>query len=169
MYAKRRLSKVGVFFLVWVYCICPYVEAISLNRLYQAVVTIESKELAQRSEAFQRALDDVIVKAAATESVLQEETYQSAREQAEHFISKYTYLDADDQLLLEVGFNEELVNELVSKLKGHLPLGRNRPLTMIWLLHETPEQIRILGGDNGLDIVENLEFLAQKRGLPTFV
>ncbi|OOG25905.1 hypothetical protein B1C78_05925 [Thioalkalivibrio denitrificans] len=156
--------------LVW--CVAACLVAGSLgglaladDRLYEATVTVENRDRPARQAGFERAFEKVLVKLSGDRQVLEDPRVEDLRGQAGRYVQRFRYVDVpDDGVGLEVRFDGAALERLLTD-QG-LPLwGAQRPGVMIWLGAVHDGRRVILGGEEGRSLMEELERVAEARGI----
>lgn len=155
------------------------IEAVEVNDLYQASVTINSRNSTDRAVALKEALAAVMVKVGGNKSVLSNPIIKKSLVDYQLYLNQYRYQlrtppsieplelhqTPPKQLFLLASFNEDKINQLFQQ--ANLAIwGSLRPQVLLWLVNEDGMIRTVMSNstDSNLPVLVN-EFSA-KRGLP---
>lgn len=175
------MFKTLIILLLVISSFLPFtaIEAVEVNDLYQATVTINSRNNTDRAIALKEALAAVMVKVGGNKSVLDNLIIKNSLNDYRIYLNQYRYqLDTtpttkpiidnqiqDKKLLLLASFNEDKINQLFQQ--ANLAIwGSLRPQILLWLVNEDGLIRTIMSNstDSPLPLMVN-DFSAQ-RGLP---
>lgn len=175
------MFKTLIILLLVITSFLPFtaIEAVEVNDLYQATVTINSRNNTDRAIALKEALAAVMVKVGGNKSVLDNLIIKNSLNDYRIYLNQYRYqLDTtpttkpiidnqiqDKKLLLLASFNEDKINQLFQQ--ANLAIwGSLRPQILLWLVNEDGLIRTIMSNstDSPLPLMVN-DFSAQ-RGLP---
>lgn len=139
--------------------------AVEVENLYSAQVMVQSQSSNDRTQALKQALQAVLLKVGGQTSVLTHPQIISQLSRAERFVSQYGYARIDQQLWLNVRFDENKINQIFSA--AALPIwGNLRPQTLLWLIDEQQFSRSIIGENGQEQTVKQVYDFAKQRGLP---
>jgi hypothetical protein len=155
------------------------IEAVEVKDLYQASVTINSRNNTDRAIALKEALSAVMVKVGGNKSVLDNKIIKKSLNDYRLYLNQYRYQlkiihsiksigenqTQTKQLFLLASFNEDKINQLFQQ--ANLAIwGSLRPQVLLWLVDEDGLTRTIISNstDSNLPLIVN-DFSAQ-RGLP---
>ena len=175
------MFKTLIILLLVITSFLPFtaIEAVEVNDLYQATVTINSRNNTDRAIALKEALAAVMVKVGGNKSVLDNLIIKNALNDYRIYLNQYRYhLDTtptikpiidnqtqDKKLLLLANFDEDKINQLFQQ--ANLAIwGSLRPQVLLWLVNEDGLIRTIMSNspDSPLPLMVN-DFSTQ-RGLP---
>jgi uncharacterized protein len=135
------------------------------DRLHEATVPVENRDRPAREEGFRRALGQVLVKLSGDRQVLQDSRIRDLQAQAGRYVQRFRYVEAGEGAVgLEVRFDGAALERLLAE-RGLPVWGSNRPGLMVWLAATHHGERVILGGDEGQELVEALQQVADGRGI----
>ncbi|HID49850.1 MAG TPA: DUF2066 domain-containing protein [Chromatiales bacterium] len=142
-----------------------------VENLYLAEIPVESQDPGLRKEAIGQAMREVLVRVSGQAMILGVPAIDAALSQSTRFVDRYRYqirkLPEGDQLEVRVRFDENAINRLLRE--NRLPVcGRNRPVTLLWLVVDDRKQGRkLISTDSRYDALRaRVERQARQRGLP---
>ncbi|MDX2367066.1 MAG: DUF2066 domain-containing protein [Colwellia sp.] len=175
------MFKILIILLLVITSFLPFraIEAVEVNDLYQASVTINSRNNTDRAIALKEALAAVMVKVGGNKSVLDNKIIKKSLNEHQLYLSQYRYQlntirtmnpiaeaqTQTKQLFLLASFNEDKITKLFQQ--AHLAIwGSLRPQVLLWLVNEDGLTRTIASNsiDSPLPLMVN-NFSAQ-RGLP---
>ncbi|WP_114325955.1 DUF2066 domain-containing protein [Candidatus Colwellia aromaticivorans] len=175
------MFKILILLLLVITSLLPFtaIEAVEVKDLYQASVTINSRNNTDRAIALKEALAAVMVKVGGNKSVLDNKIIKKALIDYQRYLNQYRYQfdtihtikpivdnqTQTKQLFLLASFNEDKINQLFQQ--ANLALwGSLRPQVLLWLVDEDGLVRTIMSNstDSSLPFMVN-NFSAQ-RGLP---
>jgi len=181
------MFKILIFLLLVIASFLPYsaIEAIEVKDLYQASVTLNSRNNTDRAIALKEALAAVMVKVGGNKSVLNNKIIKKSLNNFRLYLNQYRYqlktipaikLTAENQskqLFLLASFNEDKINELFQQ--ANLAIwGSLRPQVLLWLVNEDGLIRTILSNSTDSNLpIANLPILVKdfsaQRGLPIII
>jgi len=175
------MFKTLIFLLFVIASFLPFsaIEAVEVKDLYQASVTIKSRNNTDRAIALKEALAAIMVKVGGNKSVLANKIIKKSLLDYRLYLNQYRYQlktlhtikstgenqAQSKQLFLLASFNEDKINQLFQQ--ANLALwGSLRPQVLLWLVNEDGLTRTIMSNstDSKLAVMVN-DFSAQ-RGLP---
>ncbi len=140
-------------------------SAVEVPNLYMGKVIVTDHSLAQRRQAQQQALLQVLIKVSGNAEIATLPNVSAILKSANKFVEAYRYEPPKPYRLL-VRFDHQSIDHILRKL-GQAIWSRERPLTLIWLVTQTDNDNRqIIYGDENSDAVNIIKQQAFKRGLP---
>ncbi|EWH09983.1 hypothetical protein DS2_10162 [Catenovulum agarivorans DS-2] len=138
-----------------------------MNGLYLGKVAVEGQSYQDRSQAYDQALAQVLVRVTGEQKVLANYNIKQALKQPTEYLVQYSFVQENEQLFLQAQFNEKLINQLVKDAGINL-WGARRPLTLWWLAVENDKGRRIVS-DSDKQIADSINSQAKLRGLPSIL
>lgn len=175
------MFKTLTFLLLVIASFLPFtaIEAIEVKDLYQASVTINSRNNADRAIALKEALAAVMVKVGGNQSVLDNKIIKKSLLNYRLYLNQYRYqLKMIDtikpvienqiqakQLFLLANFNENKINQLFQQ--ANLAIwGSLRPQVLLWLVNEDGLSRKIMSNSTNSDLPSMVNDFSAQRGLP---
>ncbi len=155
------------------------VEAVEVKDLYEASVTINSRNTADRANALKKALSSVMVKVGGKKSVLENKIIKGSLKDYQLYLHQYRYQletkttlelsganqTQSEELFLIASFNEDRINQLFQK--ADLPIwGRLRPQILLWLVDENGFTRSITPSSPATKLPSVVNDFSSERGLP---
>ncbi|MCG6936340.1 MAG: DUF2066 domain-containing protein [Proteobacteria bacterium] len=142
-----------------------------VENLYLAEIPVESQDPEVRKTAIGQGMREVLVRVSGETMILGVPAIDAALDQPKRFVDRYRYqirkLPGGDQLEVWAKFDEKAINKLLRD--NRLPVwGRNRPVTLLWLVVDDRKTGRklISTDSKDSDISTLVEQQARQRGLP---
>jgi len=167
----NRLTVLAAALLwgLWV----PGASAVQVSGLYQTEVSVAGQDLEEQRRALRSALTQVLIKVSGQRGVTGNEGIGAALKDPARYVQQYRYRvvrddtapSAEPGQVLWAKFDRDAVNRLLRE-SGLSVWGRERPAVLIWLAVEEGSRRRLLGGDDGGQLVSALQSRAAERGLP---
>ena len=155
------------------------IEAVEVKDLYQASVTIKSRNNTDKAIALKKALAAVMVKVGGNKSVLGNKIIKDSLNKYQLYLNQYRYHynattiikpKSDNQtptqsLLLIANFNEEKINKLFQQ--ANLAIwGSLRPQVLLWLVNEEGLLRTIMSNSTDSPLPPMVNDFSDQRGLP---
>lgn len=146
--------------------------ALKIDTLYTGRVPVTTQAAAERAQATQQALIQVLVKVSGNDQILNNPQLKArvSSPDADTLIQQYSYITPptgtqNAPYVLEVQFDPTAINQWLRD--AHIAIwGQNRPLIMAWILYESPGHApEILSSDLTNETITLLKQNADKRGL----
>ena len=152
--------------LILLLCLSLGSHAVIVSDLYQVRVPVIDQSTASRQSGIQDALQQVLVKVSGQVESVQSEVVQAAASSAERYVKSFRYSrdEADDGLLLEVLFAQNLIDALLKDAQQPV-WGKSRPLVLLWQGVEDELQRKALNQNSG-PWRARLERAMNERGIP---
>lgn len=142
------------------------VFAIKVTNLYQTNIPVSSQSQDERDQYVEQALIDVLMKVSGSQKV--SEFSSTLKRTAKNLLQEYRYISTSDPhtpYLLQMTFDSKGVNRLL-KAKGMPIWSQNRPLILVWLAYQAPNQaFEVIGEDSLINIPGLLKQNGDRRGL----
>ncbi|GIU51788.1 hypothetical protein TUM4438_42630 [Shewanella sairae] len=141
------------------------VNAAEVTQLDEGVVAVDSRSTALRSQGIKQAFEDVILKNSGTQSALSNEKIKQQLNSASSLMTQYGYFEQDSQLFLKVNFDHKRIINLLRE--AGLPVwGKQRPLTLVWLVNEHNGERDILNDASTVEDRNVFNRESAARGVP---
>ena len=154
------------------------IEAVEVNDLYQASVTIKSRRNTDKAIALKKAFAAVMVKVGGNKSVLDNKIIKDSLNKYQRYLNQYRYhynattlkqknnnQTPTQALLLIASFNEEKINKLFQQ--ANLAIwGSLRPQVLLWLVNEDGLLRTIMSNSTDSDLPPMVNDFSDQRGLP---
>lgn len=146
----------------------PAAQAVVVDGLYEAEVPMPEQSANSRITGITDALRIVLVKLTGDSGVVSRYGMANLFFDAEQHVQQFEYRSRDSagqpQSILWVKFNRSSLDDAL-RLAGVPKWGRERPLTLVWLVAEYPAGRRFVASDDVLAYVEKLNQHARTRGI----
>ncbi len=139
------------------------INAIEVQNLYSAEVAVASQSTSARNQALQDALRAIFIKVGGTE--IDHPLLNQAIKNYNKYVTKYQYIRKNDEILLNVSFDESKINRLF-KDSDLAIWGRLRPQVLVWLVQEDGFERKIISSTSDSPLPNTLDKFSQIRGLP---
>lgn len=152
-------------------------EAVEVKDLYQASVTINSRNNTDRGIALKDALAAVMVKVGGNKSVLNNIMIKKSLNDYRLYLNQYRYQlktihtikpiaeDKTKQLFLLASFNEDKINQLFQQANLEI-WGRLRPQILLWLVNEDGLIRTVMSNSTHSNLPFIVKDFSVQRGLP---
>jgi len=149
-------------------------QASVVEDLYTVELAVADQTTSLRLDAFKQAFRDVIIKVSGSEDALKVPGMARPLKSSARYVHQFRYiLRKDDnaesfdngQLFLRVTFNQDAVESLLRSNNISI-WGKERPSTLLLISYEINKSASIISSDTTPELVDELDVLAQKRGLP---
>lgn len=142
--------------------------AVQLRDLYEAEVSVATRDRPERQEALQAALAQVLTKITGMRDVAGIAELQPLLESAPRYVQQFRYREtpgATAPFALQVSFDGQALERAVAD-QGLPVWGRERPAVLVWLAVQEPGRRYLVGGDSGGAARAALDAAARERGVP---
>jgi hypothetical protein len=154
-------------------------KAVEVKDLYQASVSLNSRNETDKAIALKEALAAVLVKIGGNKSVLENKIIKKSLVDYRLYLNQYRYQlrttpsiepleehqTIPKQLYLLASFNEDKINQLFQQ--ANLPIwGRLRPQVLLWLVTEDGFARTIMSNSTYSDLPAMVNDFSAQRGLP---
>lgn len=161
---------------VWVFGLALFVsfltssaQAIKVDSLYKSTVPVTSQATAERNQATQQALEQVMIKVSGNAQIINNPKLKTNLAAADSLIQQFSYTPQTTPnfpYLLEIEFDPSGVNQWLRDA-GAAVWGQNRPLISTWVTYQAPgHEADIINSDATNQMGALLKQTADKRGLP---
>jgi hypothetical protein len=155
------------------------IEAVEVKDLYQASVTINSRNNTDKAIALKEALAAVMVKVGGNKSVLENKMIKKSLNDYRLYLNQYRYQlktihsmkpvlenqTQTKQLFLLASFNEDKINQLFQQ--ANLAIwGSLRPQVLLWLVNEDGLIRTIMSNSTNSNLPFMVNDFSDQRGLP---
>lgn len=141
------------------------VSAAEVYQLDETLVPVESRSVAQRQKAISIGLREVVLKNSGTKASISHPSVQAKVKNPSSLLSQFGYKEIDGELFLQVSFDHQRIIQLLRD--AQLPVwGKQRPLTLIWLVEDDAEARQIVNDESVLDSRELFQSAAESNGVP---
>jgi len=159
------------------------IEAVEVKDLYQASVTINSRNNADKAIALKKALAAVMIKVGGKRSILENEIIKGSLNDYQLYLNQYRYhyntnptiksikenqnqnQTQTEPLLLIASFNEDKINKLFQQ--ANLAIwGSLRPQVLLWLVNEDGLLRTIMSNSTESTLPAMVTDFSEQRGLP---
>ena len=150
------------------------VWAVLVDDLYSIELPVPDQTTSERLSAFNQAFSQVLVKVAGSDAALNNPALERPLKNSARYVQQFRYLvrkdpNADEfeggQLYLKVLFNQNLVEKLLRE--NDIPVwGKERPSTLLLISFDVNKNVSLVSSDTTGSLVEELDQLSQRHGLP---
>ena len=143
-----------------------HAHAITVEDLYTIELTTNDKTNALRQTLLLQAFDHLLLKLTGNKNILAAQPVKIAKAQIDKYVSSFAYKNtAADNLQVNIVFNEVMINALL-QASSSKHLGKNRPVTLIWLARHTENGCKLISEDEHTAFVTKLEQIAHAHSIP---
>ncbi|WP_250868737.1 DUF2066 domain-containing protein [Alkalimarinus coralli] len=188
-YLIKTLGK--LVFIASLLSFSGFLSAAQVSGLYQADVLVSSQSEKERQEAFNLALQEVLVRVSGKVSVLDNSQLMDLAKKPDPFVQKFSYEKAGDSLspvdlstdaakrqlaqsgsrgtyAISIMFSRLAVSQAL-KQYGEPVWGGNRPSVLVWLASDGQGKRSILSVKDQSSLSSAIKKAAQIRGVPLFL
>ncbi|RLV58471.1 DUF2066 domain-containing protein [Parashewanella curva] len=140
-------------------------NAVTVEGLNQANISVTSQSNTQRRSALKQALAEVIVKNTGSIEALNYPLIKDALALPTSYLRQYSYINNDDKLALQVNFDESKILALLRNAKVSI-WEKNRPLTLLWITYDTDINQQILSDSSSEVVVSEIKQASKINALP---
>ena len=150
------------------------VWAVLVDDLYSIELPVPDQTTSERLSAFNQAFSQVLVKVGGSKDILENPALERPLKNSARYVQQFRYLvrkdpEADEfdsgQLYLRVLFNQSLVEKLLRENDISV-WGKERPSTLLLVSYDVNKNASLVSSDTTGSLVEELDKLAQRHGLP---
>lgn len=167
IYKQSMKYQVMAACLLWVYA--SLAGAAASPQLFESEVIVQSQAPALRAAAMKSALEEVLVRVAGEDAVLQTEPAQALLKKPSRLVQQYRYFTVPDSqppiLKLWVRFDGNAIQQSLQP-QGLAYLGAERPDTLVWLAVQDRGKQYLVAADDETDVHRQMAQQARQRGLP---
>lgn len=162
---RTSLFNVLILYLSSLFIQINTVNAEEVTLLDQSLVPVKSRSVAERNKAISLALQNVVLKNAGSVTALNNPSIMAKIKSPNSLIRQFGYDEIDGKLFLKVNFDHKRIISLLREVK--LPVwGKQRPLTLIWLVEEINGDRQIVNDSSLLDTRQFFKHEAETKGVP---
>lgn len=168
MHVPLRFKKPMLFLAFMVLLGTLGVGAEALKHLYQVEIPLgRDNSESDQSKLTKKAFESLILKIGSAD-LLEKAAVRKALSDPDPYVTQLSYhQDADAQPIVKVSFNESLVERLLKEADGsRLPMPKERPLTLLWLVLEDAEGTHLVSSDTDPSLLAIVEQSFKQRALP---
>lgn len=134
-----------------------------LSDLYQVDVRLQHNTHDARNIAYRDGLREVLIRLTGDSEIATKPGIDSILDDAPSYVQQFRMLPVGQ--VIQVTYAQEALQQALVA-QGHTSWGASRPETLIWFALATETQREILGESTESSVVEELNLIATKRGLP---
>ncbi|ACJ29479.1 Conserved hypothetical protein [Shewanella piezotolerans WP3] len=163
--AYNMLKAVCRYLMMFPLLFCFSAISAEVYNLDESLVPVDSRAKNLRSQAIKQGLKEVILKNTGTQSALTHPDVVKQLANASAMMTQYGYQDLDGKLFIKVSFDHK---RLISLLRqAGLPVwGKQRPLTLVWLVEEIEGERKILNDASTSVTRTSFDTQSSNRGVP---
>ncbi|AQS35819.1 hypothetical protein Sps_00625 [Shewanella psychrophila] len=161
----KTLLNSSIFCVGYLLLQANVVSAAEVNQLDETLVSVESRSVALRQKAISIGLREVVLKNSGTKASISHPSVQAKVKNPSSLLSQFGYKEVDGELYLQVSFDHQRIIKLLRD--AQLPVwGKQRPLTLIWLVEDDAEARQIVNDESVLDSRELFQSASESNGVP---
>lgn len=159
------LKAVCRYLMMFPLLFCFSAISAEVYNLDESLVPVDSRAKNLRSQAIKQGLREVVLKNTGTQSALTHPDVVKQLANASALMTQYGYQDLDGKLFIKVSFDHK---RLISLLRqAGLPVwGKQRPLTLVWLVEEVEGERKILNDASTSAARTSFDTQSSNRGVP---
>lgn len=163
--AYNMLKAVCRYLMMFPLLFCFSAISAEVYNLDESLVPVDSRAKNLRSQAIKQGLKEVVLKNTGTQSALTHPDVVKQLASANAMMTQYGYQDLDGKLFIKVSFDHK---RLISLLRqAGLPVwGKQRPLTLVWLVEEVEGERKILNDASTSVTRTSFDTQSSNRGVP---
>ena len=139
----------------------PMALAVAVSGLFDTQIPVSDQSAATEQAAEITGLLQVLVRISGNPAIGTVPSIQNNLKQAANYLQSYQYQNG----FLDLRFNQNSVLDLLQQ-SGQAVWGQDRPLSLIWLVQQTPQGLQPIGADPKDAVADALQQAAKQRGLP---
>lgn len=149
-------------------------QAVLVDDLFSIELPVPDQTTSQRLAIFNQAFSQVLVKVGGSNKALTHPGLERPLKNSARYVQQFRYLVRQDenaeefdngQLFLKVVFNQDLVEKLMRE--NDIPVwGKERPSTLLLISYDVNKNVSLVSSDTTSALVDDLDSLAQRHGLP---
>lgn len=149
-------------------------HAAVIEDLYTVELPIADQTTSQRLAIFKQAFREVIIKVSGSTTAPDTPGFERPLNNSSRYVHQFRYITQKDetnetfdggQLLLRVVFNQEAIENLLRENDIAI-WGKERPSTLLLISYDVNKNASIVSSDTTAELVEELDEMAQRQGLP---
>ncbi|KFZ37229.1 hypothetical protein HR45_11135 [Shewanella mangrovi] len=142
-----------------------FAQAVEIAKLDQSTVVVDSRSHADRGQALQQALYNVLLLNSGAKELKDNPQIQAALPDAASLVVQYSYDKTEEGLQLKATFEHDKVIRLLRQ--AGLPVwGKQRPLTLVWLATDGTGERALLADGASSDERSQFALASNARGIP---
>ncbi len=142
--------------------------AVPMDNLYTSVIQVTDNTFEARNQVLPQAFDQVVKKVASSHDVFNHPEFIAARQHIDRFVTTFFYVENGDSYALTLRFNEQMINNLLTKT-GHNTFGKERPQILMWMvLDDQGKQNFVTQGPQAV-LANKIENLSNSYGVPVYL
>ncbi len=149
-------------------------QAALIEDLYTVELPVADQTTSQRLVIFRQAFREVVTKVSGSVMAVDGPGFKRPLNNSARYVRQFRYITRKDdnvddfdsgQLLLSVEFNQEAIENLLRE--NNIAIwGKERPSTLLLISYDVNKNASIVSSDTTADLVEELDELTQRQGLP---
>ena len=160
----KTILNLAIYYFLLIYIQASH--AALINNLYDIELPVSDKTVVERNTVFANAFDKLLLRLIDHPEDLDLTEINKAKNNIDKYITSFKYKNTDnDELLLHTTFNEASLRELLCSINKPY-LGKNRPVTVIWLVVDNTKGPIVVGSSADEEIAARIENLAAEQALP---
>ena len=167
IYKQSNKYKLIAACLLWL-C-AALTQAVASQQLFESEVVVQSQAPALRAAALKSALEEVLVRVAGQDSVLQTQPAQALLQKPSRLVQHYRYFTVPDSqppiLKLWVRFDGDTITQSL-QAQGLAPRTSERPDTLAWLAVDDRGKQYVVSADDETDVHRQIAAVARARSVP---
>ncbi len=150
----------------WLWAISASLQAVEVDGLYEAELSVTSQGRAERRGVIRSALTEVLIKVSGNGQVALSPGIPEILSRSSQFLQQYRYRNAaENQKYLWVRFDQVSLDKALRSID--VPIwGRSRPVTLAWLVIEQGSQRQLLGSSEDSTFAGIVIEQSKRRGIP---
>ncbi len=164
--AQTFITKLPTLLLTSLILFSATLSAAEVTQLDESLVRVDNRSTAQRNEGIKKAFDNVVLKNSGLQSALKNPLVMAKHNNPNALMTQYGYQEKEGQLYLKVNFDNRRIVDLLRQ--ANLPVwGKQRPLTLIWLVSDDEmDQRQIMSDGSSSQVKQDFSRQASNRGMP---
>lgn len=159
---------------LWCLMMSSNLNAAVVEDLYSVELAVADQTTSQRLTVFKQAFREVIAKVTGSTAVVDYPGFKGSLRNSARYVHQFRYFTRKDenadafdsgQLILRVAFNQEAIENLLRENDISI-WGKERPSTLLLISYDVNKNASIVSSDTTMGIVEELDELAHRQGLP---
>ena len=162
---RTYLTFIKTLIIVFACILTGYAHGVEVRDLDDASIKVESRGKGERTKALKEALSQVLIKNTGNTTILSHELVKEKLRTPSSMLSQYRYIEQEDELVLLASFDHKRLLSLLRQAQAPI-WGKQRPLTLVWLVNETQFQRQLIGDISIEPARDLLVNAASHRALP---
>ncbi len=169
----EKMNRILICLILLNLCYLQPVSAVTVEDLYTVEVPVADQTTTLRLEAFREAFRQLIVKVSGSDDALRSSAFKRPVQNSSRYVKQFTYIARENEgeqelgsvLYLKIDFDQRLVESLLRD--NHFAVwGRERPGSLMVISYDVNEKLNLVSGETTPELVDMLDDLAGKHGLP---